>query len=272
MAVKCGWAAISEYGSVNGKKGDQTGGEVRVGNWYYFGQNVVLRFKDRERAKKAAKYMREIAANNNVGYGQADRTSLYTAWRAVGWSHPEKITTKCNTDCSQLVATICIAVGYATVSPNNWTGSLKAALVKTGGFEVLTASKYLTKDTYLLTGDIILNEATHVIMALEDGSAAPKPTKTVADVAKEVVAGKWGTGAERKARLEKAGYNYAKVQAEVNKLLAAKKKKTADELAREIIAGKWGVGATRIAKLKKAGYTTTEIARAQKRVNELLKG
>ena len=43
--------------------------------------------------------------------------------------------------------------------------------------------------------------------------------KTVAEVAKEVVSGKWGNGADRKKKLEAAGYNYAEVQKEVNKLL-----------------------------------------------------
>ena len=39
------------------------------------------------------------------------------------------------------------------------------------------------------------------------------------EVAKEVIAGKWGNGASRRANLVAAGYNYAMVQAEVNRLL-----------------------------------------------------
>jgi hypothetical protein len=39
------------------------------------------------------------------------------------------------------------------------------------------------------------------------------------EVAREVIAGKWGNGASRRANLTAAGYNYAMVQAEVNKLL-----------------------------------------------------
>lgn len=38
-------------------------------------------------------------------------------------------------------------------------------------------------------------------------------------IAKEVIAGKWGNGAERKKRLEKAGYDYSKVQKLVNMLM-----------------------------------------------------
>jgi len=43
--------------------------------------------------------------------------------------------------------------------------------------------------------------------------------KTVTELAREVIAGKWGNGAERKRRLEQAGYGYRKVQDEVNRLL-----------------------------------------------------
>ena len=39
------------------------------------------------------------------------------------------------------------------------------------------------------------------------------------EVAKEVLAGKWGNGTARKTALENAGYNYSEVQAEVNRLL-----------------------------------------------------
>lgn len=41
----------------------------------------------------------------------------------------------------------------------------------------------------------------------------------VEKLAREVIRGKWGNGAERKQRLTAAGYNYKEVQALVNKLL-----------------------------------------------------
>ncbi len=43
--------------------------------------------------------------------------------------------------------------------------------------------------------------------------------KSVTTIAKEVIAGKWGNGANRKKLLENAGYNYKEVQAKVNSLL-----------------------------------------------------
>ena len=51
---------------------------------------------------------------------------------------------------------------------------------------------------------------------------APKPAakkKSVTEIAKEVIAGKWGSGAERKKKLTAAGYDYSKVQAKVNELM-----------------------------------------------------
>lgn len=47
----------------------------------------------------------------------------------------------------------------------------------------------------------------------------PKPKKTVDQLAKEVLQGKWGNGAKRKQKLTVAGYDYAKVQKKVNKML-----------------------------------------------------
>lgn len=43
--------------------------------------------------------------------------------------------------------------------------------------------------------------------------------KSVNEIAKEVLQGKWGNGQDRKNRLQAAGYNYNEVQAAVNRLL-----------------------------------------------------
>ena len=43
--------------------------------------------------------------------------------------------------------------------------------------------------------------------------------KSVDEIAKEVIRGDWGNGAERKEKLTAAGYDYAAVQKKVNKLL-----------------------------------------------------
>ena len=46
-----------------------------------------------------------------------------------------------------------------------------------------------------------------------------KELRSLQDIAKEVIAGKWGNGSERKQLLSQAGYDYSKVQKKVNELL-----------------------------------------------------
>ena len=47
----------------------------------------------------------------------------------------------------------------------------------------------------------------------------PKDKKSVSDLVKEVIDGKWGVGADRANRLQRAGYSYREVQDEVNRQL-----------------------------------------------------
>ena len=101
-------------------------------------------------------------------------------------------------------------------------------------------------------------------------SASTTVKKSINTLAKEVLAGKWGNGVDRKSRLTKAGYDYSKVQAAVNKLVKASQMtqdKIINAVAHEVIIGKWGNGQERIDRLKAAGYDS---GRVQKRVNELL--
>ena len=93
------------------------------------------------------------------------------------------------------------------------------------------------------------------------GYAAPKyaastqkPTtkKAVAELAQEVIDGKWGNGDDRKNRLTAAGYDYAAVQAKVNALLKGEREtyytvKAGDTLS--AIARKYGTTVSAIQKL-----------------------
>lgn len=47
--------------------------------------------------------------------------------------------------------------------------------------------------------------------------------KSINEIAQEVINNKWGNGLERKEKLAVAGYDYVKVQKEVNKILSSKK-------------------------------------------------
>lgn len=52
-----------------------------------------------------------------------------------------------------------------------------------------------------------------------DPTIAPEETKSIEEVADEVLKGLWGNGADRKSRVKAAGYDPDEVQAEVNELL-----------------------------------------------------
>lgn len=95
------------------------------------------------------------------------------------------------------------------------------------------------------------------------------PTKSIDEVAKEVIEGKWGNGEARKENLEAAGYDYSKVQDRVNELMDKKEKpkKSVSEVTKEVIDGKWGNGETRKKKLEAAGYDYDKI---QAEVNKLM--
>lgn len=88
--------------------------------------------------------------------------------------------------------------------------------------------------------------------------AKPVPTKpagkSIDDLAREVINGKWGNGEERAVRLNAAGYNYDMIQTRVNQLLGAaptpaKKPAPAapniDALADAVIRGDYGNGEDR---------------------------
>lgn len=105
----------------------------------------------------------------------------------------------------------------------------------------------------------------------------PKPVlKSVDTIATEVMAGKWGNGDARKKALTEAGYDYAAIQAAVNKLAKGESEpapkpvlKTNIEIAKEVMAGKWGNGDARKKALEAAGYN---YAAVQAEVNKLAGG
>lgn len=88
----------------------------------------------------------------------------------------------------------------------------------------------------------------------------PEPTaqaeKTIAELAQEVIAGKWGNGEARKEALSTAGYDYTAVQAEVNKLLSKNKRthtvRQGDTLS--ALAGKYGTTVQKLVSANKVRY------------------
>ena len=183
MATKIGHASIDENGHARGgAAGDQTGREVCTRDWYNKPWIAVIRPNDAKVAEKIAKAMEQACANNNIGYDQNQRTTLYTQAKAKNWDL-SKITTKCETDCSALVA-VCVNAAGVAVSKDIYTGNEKQALLNTGKFKALTDKKYISSGEYLKRGDIMLGSG-HTAIVLTNGSkiaggatAAPKETKT----------------------------------------------------------------------------------------------
>lgn len=208
-----------------GQAGDQTKVEVCIRTWYNRPWNVILRAKNKDTREKLAQAMEMACKNESIGYAQNTRNTL---WNNVknNQFNPSKTTKVVNTDCSALVCVCCAYAGvpiqYLQISNNSLTTStLRKYLLASGMFEALTDSKYLTSDKYLLRGDILLYEGHHTAVNLDNGIYVNQSTqsKTIDELAREVIDGKWGTGADRKKRLTDAGYNYSEVQARVNQIL-----------------------------------------------------
>ena len=160
-----------------GKAGDQTGTEWQIIPWYNRPWNVVLRFENQQVAQMIADIARAAAKNNLIGYDQNQRTTYWLHLKASNYD-PAQITIACEADCSSGVAANVKATGYRLgiqalkdVSIDAYTGNLRAVL-KAAGAIVLTASKYLTSDKYLLPGDIMLYEGHHTAINLDMGSNA----------------------------------------------------------------------------------------------------
>jgi GH25 family lysozyme M1 (1,4-beta-N-acetylmuramidase) len=69
--------------------------------------------------------------------------------------------------------------------------------------------------------------------SVPEPASQPTPKKSNEEIAKEVLAGKWGNGDERKRRLTEAGYNYADVQKAVNALLNQNDNTTIEPVAQK---------------------------------------
>ena len=278
MISNCGHDENGRYSG--GKAGDQTGTEWRVINWYNRPWKCVLRHPNADVRAMIASMAKAAANNNLIGYDQSQRGTFWTNLADSNYD-PAQITVACEADCSSGVAAIVKGAGYRLgidalkkVSTACYTGNLRAAL-KAAGFEVLTESKYLTSDAYLFAGDILLNDNAHVATNLTTGSKASgtsAPSKSINEVAKEVINGKWGNGSDRTNRLAAAGYDAKAVKNEVNRILkgnATTPSKSINEVAKEVINGKWGNGSDRTNRLAAAGYDAKAV---KNEVNRILKG
>lgn len=228
MSVIIAHASIDENKNIkNGQAGDQTGKEVCTRSWYNKPWSYVIRFKDKNRANRLADAMEMAAKNDKIGYDQNQRNTLLREARKHNYNI-SKVDVPCETDCSALVSVACMYAGVpegVLVLSGNCanTRNLRQLLVQIGGVDVYSTPAYTANTDKLRRGDILLKPGSHVAVVVKDDvpveTSKNSDTMIIDKVAKEVIAGKWGTGAERKQRLRAAGYNPAMIQARVNELL-----------------------------------------------------
>lgn len=178
MAVRIGHASISENRSITGSAGDNNGKEVFIASWYKHPSGwVVLRCKDESKRKKIAEAMEKACKNNDIGYDQHQRDTLFNNVKDRGYD-PAKTTKKVETDCSALVR-VCIAYAYKKdIAGNIVTVNEPSALVRTGEFTKYTTDKYCKSSDYLLRGDILCTPVSgHTVVVLDNG-AKVKNTST----------------------------------------------------------------------------------------------
>lgn len=174
MGVRIGHASISENGTVNGAKGDNTGKEVCVREWYSKPWDFMAIHPEEAVREKHAKAVEAACANDNIGYGQGDRNTLNTLAKAVGYDLSK--VGKCNCDCSSLQNVAAVASGAAGVSygGNGWTTSTMKAALQKAGYKIITARECLDNAAYCVRGAIYVKAASHTVCGLDNGANCKK--------------------------------------------------------------------------------------------------
>lgn len=216
--------------------------------------------------------------SSNYGIGKNADVGLYvdesnTSWCNSNWDSNCKSVTIETSNCSvggnypvsDAVLNKLIEL-VADIAKRNNLGTL----VK--GKNVVWHSMYANTNcpgAYLLSKLDYIIEQANKINNTQTNTTQSQTTKSIVDLANEVIAGKYGVGEARKQAL---GSLYNEVQAKVNEILGSKtttvtNKKSIDTIAQEVIAGKWGNGQDRFNRLAAAGYDGNAV---QNKVNELL--
>lgn len=102
------------------------------------------------------------------------------------------------------------------------TNKFNAILKKSGDMYIVQSGAFANKSNAQKLVDDIKSCGIEACISTIAGdvikSSSSKTLKSVSDVAKEVINGKWGNGSERKKRLTDAGYSYNEVKYLVNKM------------------------------------------------------
>lgn len=175
MGLRIGHASMSETNSANGQKGDQTGKEVVIRDWYNKPWTCLLRPKDPNKAEIMAQSCEKGCANNNIGYSQSTRNTLRQEAKKVNFNLSK--VGLCNCDCSSFMAVCAESAGIAI--PYNGgnaptTSTMRTAFLSTGEFDLLLDSIYLTSPNFLKRGDILVKEGSHTVMVLDTATLADR--------------------------------------------------------------------------------------------------
>ena len=176
MTVYIGNAVGDEHGNARGgEAGDQTGKEVRIQPWYLNKKGWrVFRPKSSEVAQRLVYDMKAACENDNIGYSQAKRNTLYTASKPYGFDCAQ-VDTPCECDCSSLVR---VCVLYSGIKINDFnTTSEPARLLATGEFEEMVGEEYTDSPNKLSAGMILCTKVKgHTAIVMNDGpDAEPYP-------------------------------------------------------------------------------------------------
>ena len=176
-----------------------------------------------------------------------------------------------------------------------WSDSKDDRINHRNGCNMTVHKDFKNKDcpgAYLMSKMSYIADEVNKLLGVSGGSSVsgvvpsnPAPVKSLDEVAKEVINGKWGNGSERKERLEASGYVYSAVQAKVNELLGSSSKpapahapkptpqpapaparKSITEVAHAVMRGDYGNGEDRKNRLQSEGYNYSEV---QAEVNRL---
>lgn len=177
-------AHIAETGGIDGRPGDQTGNEISVSALSWTPQ-WILRPPDSGSKAATASTATSSASSKGTKY-------IITA------------------------DVLNVRDRASTV-----TGSVVGQLRKGASVTVTDVKKNSAGNTWgKLASGTYSGKWIAVVFHGETYAVKSKSVKTVEQLAREVIAGKWGNGQSRIEKLRSAGYDAAKVQAKVNELLS----------------------------------------------------
>lgn len=181
MAIRISNCGKSENGGIYGNPGDQTREEYWNINLYNNGWQYVFRYPSSSVASLIALYAQHAADNDNIGYSQSGRETMWQQISFLTGSHdPANIQNLCNADCSSSTMAIIRAVGLdkkiSSLSGANisWTTYSMISGLESLGFEKLN----YTGEAMLKTGDLLMTTGHVCIVIAGNGLPADSTPPT----------------------------------------------------------------------------------------------